>query len=142
MNRRAFSLVEVLIAAAVLTVGLAAAAVLASTIMAQQQRDSVALRAANLQEQAVRLFRMDLLPSKIPPLLPENSVATGSPPAGGYSLTFLPPTTTNVTISDGTVIKLLRRDLKLTYAEPSGGGGLRTNTVTIIRPSIRVEYPQ
>lgn len=142
MNTRAFSLVEVLIAAAILTIGLAAAAVLASTIMAQQERNATALRAANLQEQAVRLFRMDLLPSKIPPLLPEVSVSTGSPPAGVYSLTFLPPTTTNITISDGTTIRVLRRNLRLTYADPASGGALRTNTVTIIRPSIRVEYPQ
>ncbi len=141
MNNRGFSLVEVMVAAAIIVVGLTAGAVLASTLMVQQELNAASLRAANLQEQAVRLYRMDLAPSVIIALLPEQCSASGSPAPGAYTLSFSRPASTSVTV-DGSAVALEQTGSSLVYCSPNQAGIYLTNTVTILRPSTRVKYAQ
>ena len=140
MNSKGYSLVEVMVAAAIVAVGLTAAAVLASTLMQQQELNAATLRAANLQEQAVKLHRLDLSSSAIRSLLPEPCVASGVPPAGGYTLSFSVAASTNVVI-DGAIVNLDRTSLTLVYPNTATSGKV-TNRVVIFRPAIRVRYTQ
>jgi len=141
MSNRAYSLVEVMIAAAVVAVGLTAAAVLASTLMQQQEFNAITLRAANLQEQAIKLYRLDLRPDDIYRLLPEESKGAGNTSVGTYSLFFSRVLTTNVPISVSSVV--LEQTSCIMVADISGGQGvLTTNIASIVRPSIRVKYNQ
>ena len=130
-----------MVAAAIVAVGLTAAAVLASTLMQQQELNAATLRAANLQEQAAKLFRLDLNPNRIYEILPETSVGSMVPPAGGYSLVFSRPRPTNITV-DSTSVALESSSLTLIYGDTLGPGAYKTNVVNIVRPSIRVKYNQ
>jgi hypothetical protein len=129
-----------MVAAAIVAVGLTAAAVLASTLMQQQELNAATLRAANLQEQAVKLHRLDLSSSAIRSLLPEPCVASGVPPAGGYTLSFSVAASTNVVI-DGAIVNLDRTSLTLVYPNTATSENV-TNRVVIFRPAIRVRYTQ
>lgn len=140
MRAHGYSLIEVMVAAAVVAIGLTAAAVLVGTLMQQQELNAAALRAANLQEQAVKLYRLDLSSSAIRGLLPEPCVASGVPPAGGYTLSFSVPSSTNVVI-DGTTVDLDRTRLTLVYPNTVATGNV-TNLVNIVRPATRVRYAQ
>lgn len=141
MRARGYSLVEVMLAAAVVAIGLTAAAVLVGTLMQQQELNAASLRAANLQEQAVKLYRLDLSPNTIVSLLPESCQQSGTPPPGGYFLSFSRARSTNIEV-DGTLVLLDRTGCNMIFASPGGTGALLTNTVTIVRPSLRVEYDQ
>lgn len=141
MNQRAFSLIEAVVAAAIVAVGLTAAAVLAGTIMAQQERNAVAMRVANLHEQAVRLYRMDLSHALILSLLPEDCRASGAPSENSYVLSFTRAAPLNLSVA-GTSVAVERTGSTITYAATEQGGGSRTNSVTILRPSLRVKYTQ
>lgn len=140
MKNRGYSLVEVMVAAAVVAVGLTAAAMLVGTLMQQQELNAATLRAANLQEQAAKLHRLDLSSSAIRGLLPDPCVASGTPPAGGYTLSFSVPTSTNILI-DGTTVNLDRTSLTLVYPNTVMAGNV-TNRVDIFRPATRVRYAQ
>lgn len=140
MSTKGYSLVEVVVAAAIVAVGLTAAAVLASTLMQQQELNAATLRAANLQEQAAKLYRLDLRPGDIYRILPENCQGGSTPPVNGYAFTFSRPVMTNITIN-GTDVALEQTSCFMVFAN-SGGNGLNTNGVTIVRPSVRVKYNQ
>ena len=140
MKPTGYSLVEVLVAAAIVAVGLTAAAMLVGTLMQQQELNAAALRAANVQEQAVKLHRLDLGSSSIRSLIPEPCVASGSPPVGGYTLLFSDESVTNVVI-DGTTIDLSRTSVTLIYPNTLAAGNI-TNKVDVFRPSTRVKYDQ
>ena len=130
-----------MVAAAIVAVGLTAAAVLASTLMQQQELNAVTLRAANLQEQAAKLFRLDLNPTLIRGILPEACVAGSDPPDGAYSLVFSRPSPTNIVVGSSTVA-LQVGSLQLLYRDGGGARNNITNRVVIVRPTIRVEYDQ
>jgi prepilin-type N-terminal cleavage/methylation domain-containing protein len=136
MRTAAYSLIEVMIASAIIAVGLAAAAVLVGTLMTQQELNAASLRASNLQEQAVRLYRLDMDPDQIPALLPEVATGGSSPPVGGYAIEFTAPAITNMTV-DGTEVSLEISECTLAYSDPSGLGTTIAKTVTLVRPSIR-----
>jgi len=139
VSAKGYSLVEVMVAAAIVAVGLTAAAVLASTLMQQQELNAVTLRAANLQEQAAKLYRLDLRPDEIYRLLPESCQGGSTPPANGYALSFSRAVATNVAV-DGTSVALEQTGCILVFS--NAGGPARTNGVTITRPSVRVKYNQ
>ena len=130
-----------MVAAAIVAVGLTAAAVLASTLMQQQELNAATLRAANLHEQAAKLYRLDLNPTLIREILPEVCMGGSVPPAGGYSIVFSRPRPTNIVV-DNTTIALETASLQLIYGNTVGAGTLVTNSIQIVRPSIRVEYDQ
>lgn len=133
MRAKGYSLVEVLLAAAVISVGLAAATVLIGALMRQEEANAVGLRAANLQEQAVQLFRLGVPPETIPGLLPEPTTYGSSPPSGGYAISF--SVQTNVFTVDGTDVAVEVADCRLVQDDSSGEGA--DNTVTVVRPTIR-----
>lgn len=140
MNSRGYSLVEVLVAAAIVAVGLTAAAVLSATLMQQQELNAATLRAANVQEQAVKLYRLDLGSSTIRNLLPDPCVSSGTPPPGGYRLSFGVALGTNVVVG-GLNVALDRTRITLVYSD-SVASGFITNEVYAARPTIRVKYTQ
>jgi len=139
-----YSLVEVMVAAAIVAVGLTAAAVLAGTLMQQQELNAITLRGANLHEQAVKLYRLDLSPTDVVALLPERSsrIALGSVPAEGFfGFAFSREAETVLTNPTGDIIVDVS-SCTMVFANPGGEGGTITNRVSIVRPSIRVEYDQ
>lgn len=145
MKAAAYSLVEVLVAAAILAVGLAAAAVLINTLVIQQEMDSGAVRAANLQEQATMLYRLGVTnPQDLYSLLPEPTGASGAPAAGSYSITFgVPSVSVSTASAPSGVAAEVAYEVTLctiTHSSPVGSGGLAysANSVSIIRPVIRV----
>ena len=144
MKSRGYSLVEVMVAAAIVAVGLTAAAVLAGTLMQQQELNAATLRAANLQEQAAKLYRMDLPVTLIVELLPEKCGRVGGgvpPPAGGYGFSFTRPAPLNISNGAENVF-LDSTSCTMVYPAPVESAGMTTNIVTIVRPSIRVKYVQ
>lgn len=141
MSNKGFSLVEVMVAAAIVVIGLTAAAVLASTLMAQQELNAATLRAANLQEQAAKLYRLDLDGAMIRGLLPEACASSGTPAQNAFVLTFSRPVPTAVDV-DGTVLNLDATVCTMIFANPQVAGSLVTNAVTILRPGTRVRYAQ
>lgn len=141
MSSRGFSLVEVMVAAAILVIGLTAAAVLAGTLMAQQELNAATLRAANLQEQAVKLYRLDLDGATIRSLLPETCASSGTPAPNAYVLTFSRPVPTAIDVN-GTILNLDATGCTMVFGNPQVAGSFVTNAVTILRPGIRVRYAQ
>ena len=141
MKNRGYSLVEVMIAAAVVAVGLTAAAMLVGTLMQQQELNAATLRAANLQEQAAKLHRLDLSSAAIRDLLPESCVASGTPPDGGYTLRFFPALQINIA-ADTNVLTVERTSCNIVFASPGGAGTYITNSINIVRPTTRIKYDQ
>jgi prepilin-type N-terminal cleavage/methylation domain-containing protein len=142
MSARGYSLVEVMVAAAIVAVGLTAAAVMVGTLMQQQELNAATLRAANLQEQAVKLYRLDLSPGDLVSLLPETS-RLGTPQAAGeFGFIFSRALKTNIVVDPAATISLDRTGCDMVYDDPLGAGGFVTNSVTILRPSVRVIYQQ
>ena len=131
-----YSLIEVMIAASIVAVGLTAATVLVGTLMTQQEINAVSLRAANLQEQAIRLYRLDMPPEEIVALLPEATIQGSAPAAGQYAIDFGAslPDTFEV---DGSQVTVEVTPCTLVYPNPSGEGGAVTNTISVVRPTIR-----
>lgn len=140
MKRAGFSLVEVMVAAAIVAVGLTAAAVLAGTLMQQEELNAASMRAADMQEQVSKLYRLDMASSTIRSLLPEPCVAAGDPPSGGYRVSFSTASPTNMDIG-GVNVSLDKTTLTLVYSNPVGRSNA-TNVVDILRPTIRVKYSQ
>lgn len=130
-----------MVAAAIIAVGLTASAVLVGTLMQQQEFNAATLRAANLQEQAIKLHRLDLDSASIRGLLPEPCVASGNPPVGGYTLRFFPALQTNIVV-DTDLINIERTICSIVFASPSGRGTYITNAISIVRPAIRIRYNQ
>lgn len=131
-----YSLVEVMVAAAIVAVGLTAATVLVGTLMTQQEINAVSLRAANLQEQAIRLYRLDMPPEEIVALLPEATLLGSVPTGGKYAIDF--GTSTNNTFEvDGSQVTVEVTPCTLVYPNPSGNAGAVTNTISVVRPTIR-----
>lgn len=122
----AYTIIEVLVAAAILMVAVCAAAAIALATVTQEEINARAARCLNLHEQAVRLYQLGLDPAIASAILPPDSSVV--------SLAF---TTQNLPIANlGTVE---RTECVLTFeASPSEAGGeTRSNTLIGIRPSIR-----
>jgi prepilin-type N-terminal cleavage/methylation domain-containing protein len=144
MKNKGFSIAEVMVAAAVLAVGLTAAAMLVGALIRQEEANAASFRASNLQEQAVKLYRLDLKPNDIVNLLPENStrIALGAvPPVGVYGFSFSRDAKTTLSNAAGNIIVDIS-SCTMVFAKPGVEGSLATNRVSIVRPSIRVEYEQ
>jgi type II secretory pathway pseudopilin PulG len=134
-RRRAYTLVEVLIAGALLAIGVAAAAILARTIYANQESSALATRALNVQEQAGRLFSLGLDPATITNLLPESCTNVTAPPAGHINLQFV--LATNSITNVGTIETATIQIIFPSATDSSGTLLRRTNTVLVVRPTIR-----
>lgn len=139
-NSAAYSLIEVLIAVVVVGIGLTAAAVMVGAIMSQEELNQVSLRAANLQEQAVTLYRLGVDPGTIRSILPETTVSAATPQPGEFSITFSSSDATNVTVTNGGNLSLERSVCTVVFPNPltpQGAATYSTNSVTVLRPAIR-----
>lgn len=139
MKQAAYSLVEVMVAVAVIGIGMTAAAMLINSLMAQEEINAASLRAANLQEQAVMLHRLGLGDDQIRALLPEET-GTGTPSAGDFCIVFSTPQITNVPLVGGATMPLELTTCTMVFAMPLPGEQapvFRTNPVDILRPVIR-----
>ena len=138
MRKNAFSLVEALIAAAIVSIGLTAAASLVGALMAKEEINTVSLRAANLHEQAVVLYRLGLSPAKILEILPETCSESGAPSAGTFGLVFGSQSGSQQTASDGTVFSVVSTPSTLFFPVTAPDGSVlsyRSNSVTIVQPA-------
>lgn len=138
MRTEAFSLVEAMIAAAVVAIGLTAAASLVGALMAKEEVNAVSLRAANLHEQAVMLHRLGLPPARIREILPEDCSETSTPAAGAFGLAFGAPSPLDCTASDGSSFGVTATTCTLSYPVTGPDGSVlsyRSNSVTIVQPS-------
>lgn len=137
MKKNAFSLVEALVAAVILAIGLTAAASMVGALMAKEEANSVSLRAANLHEQAVALYRLGLSPARIREILPESCTESSSPAAGSFGLVFGSPSTVSCTASDGSSFAVRTVSSTLTFPVVAPDGSVlsyRPNSVTIVTP--------
>ncbi len=129
--RAGYTLIEVLVASAVVLMGIAAAAALSLTMVAQEEANVRVARALNLQEQAGRLYQLGLSPSTISSILP--------PEPNVVSLTF---SAGAVTVTNAGTMDVADCELVFFSGSPftSADGGesvLRTNELKVVRPSIR-----
>ncbi len=143
MKTAGYSLIEVMVVAGIVAIGLAAAASMINSLMFQEEINAGAVRAANLQEQAVMLHRLGLSDTQIRALLPEVCGTNATPARDTFSITFSASTATNMTVGSGTNAWTIGLDFTtctLIYASPSPATNAtpyRTNTVGILRPAIR-----
>lgn len=144
MRSNGFSLIEALIAASIIAIGLTAAASLVGALMAKEEMNATALRAANLQDQAVSLYRLGLSPARIRAILPETCSDSTTPTAGTYGLTFSSESAEDLTASDGRPFRVLRTSSSVIYPVTGPDGDVlsySTNTVTIVEPSTKWPVP-
>lgn len=146
MKTRGYSLVEVVVAAAIAAIGIAAGAAIANTLVVQEELNAGSVRASNLQEQAVMLYRLGITNTQdICNILPEPCSTSGNPAAGGFVLSFGAPSSTTYTASvDGggqAPVACQVTTCTVVYGNPVAGSGevaYLSNTVTLVRPTIRV----
>lgn len=146
MRTHAYSLVEVVVAAAIVAIGVAAGAAIVNTLVVQEEVNAGAVRAANLQEQAVMLYRLGITnPEDIYNILPEPCGASAPPAAQAFTLTFGAPaaTTYSATLSAGgqAAVSCQVISCSVVYATPIGGSGqvsYSSNSLSFVRPTIRV----
>ena len=134
---RAYSLVEVLVAGGILVIGIAGAAMLAHTLLLQEESNGFALRAINAQEQAARLWQLGLSPSTITNILPERcSTNASAPEAYSMSLTFTASTTN---LGSGVTVEILSPLRVVYHSGVDNNNALiyRTNDAVVVRPRIR-----
>jgi type II secretory pathway pseudopilin PulG len=133
-----YSLIEVVIAGVILMITIAAAVAMALTVVTQAETNTRITNALNYQEQAARLYQLGIATNAITNLLPPDPSVTG--------LVF--NNASNGAI--GAISNMERADCVMTFkpspatAAAAGGTwvpgnsvGTRTNTVVVIRPTIR-----
>lgn len=129
-STRGYTLVETLLAAGILMVGIAAAASLALTMVSQEEANARVARALNLQEQAARLYQLGLEPSEITAILPPEDTVT--------SVSFSP---SDVTVSGVGEVQMATCTIIFNsgapITDPSSTTEARTNEVVLVRPTIR-----
>jgi prepilin-type N-terminal cleavage/methylation domain-containing protein len=128
---RGYSLIEVLVAAVVLLIAIAAAARMAATMLAFEEANARVARALNYQEQACRLYQLGLSTGEVTNVLPAES---------GVTLTFSPTTPSLVTFNNiGTMemthcIMVFSSGTSLT---DQTAPAQRTSDILLVRPTIR-----
>ena len=138
MKTCGFSLVEAMMAAAIIAIGLTAAASLVGALMAKEELNTVSLRAANLHEQAIALYRLGLSPARIREILPESCVDGTPSSAGTFGLTFGSPTAAVSQVTGGSSFTVRTVISTLTYPVMTPNGGTLSyvsNPMTIVLPS-------
>ena len=132
MKTAAYSLIEVLIAGAVLAIGIAAAALLTNTMILQQEANTDLTRALNLQERVAKLYHLGLATNAITNVLPETFVTnTNSMGLDKFLLTFGASTNTNGIESVPTTL------IFSVGSQQDGTVVYRTNTNTLYRETLR-----
>ena len=131
MKTAAYSLIEVLIAGAVLAIGIAAAALLANSMLIQEEANTDLTRALNVQERVAKLYHLGLATNAITNVLPETF---GSSTAGldKFVLTFSAATTNNG-------VESVTSNLTFSVGSQSSDGSVvyRSSTTTNSRETTR-----
>lgn len=143
MRTRGFSLVEVVMAAAIVAIGVAAGAAIMNTLVVQEEFNAGAVRAANLQEQSTVLYRLGVTnPQDLYNILPEPCSAAAIPAANAFSLTFGTPSVVTNTVAGASVpIAYEVVVCTVVHGTPIAGSSrvaYLTNVVSLVRPTIRV----
>jgi len=130
-KKSGYTIVEVMVAAGILVIGIAAAASLALTMVSQEEANARVARAFNIQEQAARLYQLGLEPSEILAIIPPESNVT--------ALTF---TTSTSNVTGVGAIELAACRLVFHAGVPMASANTatpvaRTNNLMLVRPSIR-----
>jgi len=132
MKNTAYSLIEVLIAGAILAIGIAAAALLTNSITLQQEANTDLTRGLNVQERVAKLYHLGLATNAITNVLPETFVTnTNALALDKFVLGFSAPATNNgIESVTNTLIFSVgsQRDGTVVY---------RTNTATLYRETLR-----
>ena len=135
IRRAGYSLIEVVVAGAVIAVGMTAAASLSSTMMAQEELSWRVSVARNYQENIVRLWQLGLSPSDVMSLIPS---ASGNPKLAeviGPSPTL---TATGQVDEDSMgVMESAVCSFTINTANVAGAGAGGTNEVTAYRPTLK-----
>ena len=130
-----YTLVEVVIAGAVIAVGMAGAASLSSTMMAQQELSWRVSVARNYQENIVRLWQLGLSPSEVMNLIPS---ASGNPKLS--EVIGASPTLTATGQADEDSMGVMESavcSFTVNTANVAGAGAGGTNQVTVYRPTLK-----
>ncbi len=135
-GKKAYSLIEVMIAGGVLLTGIAAAAMMANTMFLQEEANGRITRGLNLQEQAATLWQLGLSNSVITNILPERCVTNNPPGANAVCLVFTNTNSTNIP-----ALGLMeKQDIRIIFHSATYANGTlvyQTNDVTVVRPSTR-----
>ena len=123
---RAYTLIEVLLVAAILMIAVGAAAVLAMATVTQAEMNNRIARCINLHEQAARLYQLGLDPSQVLAILPADPAVV--------SLAF---TAQNLPISGLGTVEQAYSTLTFISAPLATNAPERTSDIVVIRPSIR-----
>lgn len=124
-----YTIVEALVAAAILVIGVAAAASLSLTMVSQEEGNARVARAINLQEQAARLYQLGLSTNTIASILPTDS--------GVASINF---TTATTNVDNLALLEMATCRMTFTSGAPltdTNASINRTNDLTVVRPSTR-----
>lgn len=135
----AYTLIEVLVASAILMIAVVAATALALATIAQEEMNARIARCLNLHEQAVRLYQLGLEPNVISAVLPPDPAVVSL----AFTIQNLPiPNLGTVEQADSTLIftttPLASEWEAQTWSSgESSNSARRTNSIIAIRPSIR-----
>jgi prepilin-type N-terminal cleavage/methylation domain-containing protein len=135
LRQAGYTLVEVIVSAGIVAVGMAGAVSLSSSLMAQQEMSWRVAVGRNYQENIVRLWQLGLSPGEVMNLIPSPS---GNPKLAeivGTSPTLTATGLVNVN-SMGNMESAVC-NFTVNTANVSGAGAGTVNQVTAYRPSIR-----
>ena len=135
IRKAGYTLVEVVIAGAVIAVGMAGAASLSSSMMAQEELSWRVSVARNYQENLVRLWQLGLSPSEVLNLIPS---ASGNPMLSeviGAAPTLTATGQSNV--AGMGVMESAVCSFTINTANVAGAGAGGTNQVTVYRPTLK-----
>jgi len=130
-KNRAYTIIEAMVAAGILLIGIAAAAGLALTMVSQEEANARVARALNVQEQAGRLYQLGLEPAEILAIIP--------PEPNVDALNFNAATTNVAGVG---AVEIAECRLVFHVGTPMTDANAedpvpRTNAVILVRPSIR-----
>lgn len=125
---QAYTLVEVLIAAAILAIGVMAAATLSLAMVNQQKSAAKMARALNVQEQAARLYQLGIASGSITNLLPMPT---------GAVITFSNETTVDLPVGDCQLVVCRLVYSAGNYLLTTNSEAAVTREVRVLRPTIR-----
>lgn len=131
-----YSLIEVLIASAILLIGIAAAACMIHAMSVQETTDARIMQALNIQEQAARLWQLGIDAVEITNILPANFSTDDTPLDDEIYLGFASSTTN---LGGALTNAQILNPLRLVFVSGHEGSTpvYRTNNLLVTRPTPR-----
>jgi len=132
-KRSGFSLMEAVIAAAIVALGIAGAALMANSIIVNQEANTQLVYAQNLHEQTARLYQLGITPAAITNYLPDRFQSVAPTALNQFQLTTVaavPPV--------GIAVEGIQNTLTFSVGANSSGTAIfQSQTNTVFRESIR-----